>query len=417
MIRHLLRLLWNRKRNNLLLAAEIFCAFLVLFGVAIFAVQYASNWLKPLGFDYERVWVVRMNPQERAGDDLEIQRQQRATIARLIRELRTLPQIEVVSASNTAPFINSRWESGDTMLDGRELHFGANRVTDEFRDAINMELLAGRWFSREDDGVAWEPVVVNQRLATFVFGDRDPIGQVIPEKPDSERERAHPDYKPSKPKRVIGVIRDFRQFGELATPDNFMFFRDRLDDAASDESPPHMLTVRLREGTTAAFEEQMVRRLQSVARTWSFDVRTLLNQRDRMLRQYLTPIVSVAIVALFLLLMVALGLTGVVWQNVTQRTREFGLRRAKGATVVNVRAQVLAELLLLTTLALIGGIVLVLQLPLLPMPRDLAGFSPAVFAIAVIASVVVIYLLTLAAGWYPSRMATRIHPAEALHYE
>ena len=32
--------------------------------------------------------------------------------------------------------------------------------------------------------------------------------------------------------------------------------------------------------------------------------------------------------------MVALGLTGVVWQSVTQRIREFGLRRAKGATIV-----------------------------------------------------------------------------------
>ena len=45
----------------------------------------------------------------------------------------------------------------------------------------------------------------------------------------------------------------------------------------------------------------------------------------------------VGTIAGFLLLMVALGLTGVVWQSVTQRIREFGLRRAKGATIANVR--------------------------------------------------------------------------------
>ena len=45
----------------------------------------------------------------------------------------------------------------------------------------------------------------------------------------------------------------------------------------------------------------------------------------------LVPLVGVGLVAAFLMLMVALGLLGVLWQSVTQRTREIGLRRAKGA--------------------------------------------------------------------------------------
>jgi putative ABC transport system permease protein len=40
-----------------------------------------------------------------------------------------------------------------------------------------------------------------------------------------------------------------------------------------------------------------------------------------------------------------------------------------------------------------------------------------VFVTSIGISVVAIYLLTLACGWYPSRLATRIQPAEALHYE
>ena len=54
--------------------------------------------------------------------------------------------------------------------------------------------------------------------------------------------------------------------------------------------------------------------------------------------------------------MVGLGLTGVVWQSVTQRIREFGLRRAKGATIRSVRAQVLTEMMIMTSLALIVGV-------------------------------------------------------------
>jgi putative ABC transport system permease protein len=77
---------------------------------------------------------------------------------------------------------------------------------------------------------------------------------------------------------------------------------------------------------------------------------------------------------------------------------------------------VLAEMAVMTTFALVAGAALLAQLPLLPLPRELA-FSPLVFAGAVAISAGAIYCLTLACGWYPSRLATRIPPAEALRYE
>ena len=52
MTRHLLRLIWNRKRQNFLLTVEIFFSFLALFGVVLFAVHYANNSRQPLGFEH-----------------------------------------------------------------------------------------------------------------------------------------------------------------------------------------------------------------------------------------------------------------------------------------------------------------------------------------------------------------------------
>ena len=85
-----------------------------------------------------------------------------------------------------------------------------------------------------------------------------------------------------------------------------------------------------------------------------------------------------------------------MWQSVTQRIREFGLRRAKGATIADVRAQVLIEMVIMTSLALIVGVALLAQLPLLPLPSELRVIPAPVFVGSIVVSVAAIYLLTLA---------------------
>jgi putative ABC transport system permease protein len=110
-----------------------------------------------------------------------------------------------------------------------------------------------------------------------------------------------------------------------------------------------------------------------------------------------------------------MGLTGVLWQTVTQRTREIGLRRAKGATIPDIRHQVLGEVLVLTSLAVAAGSLVVAQVPLL----DLMGtaIGARVYAAGLGLSVICIYLLGIACAWAPSRLATSVPPAEALRYE
>ncbi len=95
--------------------------------------------------------------------------------------------------------------------------------------------------------------------------------------------------------------------------------------------------------------------------------------RQDKLRQYTIPLAVVGIIAAFLLLMVALGLTGVVWQSVTQRIREFGLRRAKGATIPQRAGPGAVEMVIMTSIALVVGVLLLAQVPLLPLPRRTAG--------------------------------------------
>ena len=111
---------------------------------------------------------------------------------------------------------------------------------------------------------------------------------------------------------------------------------------------------------------------------------------------------------------VALGLIGVLWQNVTRRAREFGLRRAAGASQRDIQRQVLMEITLTAALGLVVGLLLVAQIPLLAIFGFIAKGALAAGAATAVAVVVGI---ALAAGAYPSWLATRVQPADALRDE
>jgi putative ABC transport system permease protein len=92
MTRHLIRLIWNRKRQNVLLTIEILCSFLVLFGIVIFALHFAVNARQPLGFAIDRVWAIEMGRHAPEGSD-DPRVAERAVATRLMTALRERPQV------------------------------------------------------------------------------------------------------------------------------------------------------------------------------------------------------------------------------------------------------------------------------------------------------------------------------------
>lgn len=403
MTRHLLKLVWNRRRTNVLVMVEIFSSFLVLFGVVTLAVFYVDNYRQPLGFAADDVWVVKQNAPEGGPGGPRVEHA--GTALRLREAAREFPEVAEVAGAFTTPYSSAGWNTSVKLAAG-ETFYWINQVTDDYDRVMGLSLVRGRWFSREDDGAAFKPVVVTEKLGRTLFGDEDPVGRIVPEDPPPAGEPPRPEL------RVIGVTRAFRQHGEFSEPVGYAF--RRFDPQDPTAGPPRLLVLRVRPGTPAAFEEKLVARLHAEARDWSFELEPLVQMREEFLQDRLAPVLAVGIVAAFLLLMVALGLTGVVWQNVTQRTREIGLRRAKGATARRIHRQILGELLVMTTIALAAGLVVVVQFPLLGL---IAAVRPGVYSASLAISALGIYCLALVFGWYPSRLATTVQPAEALRYE
>ena len=398
MIRHLLKLVWHRKRANALVAVEIFFSFLVIFAVVTGGIALFSGWRQPLGYEWKNVWMISIGggPDDvmATGDD-----PMRETIARVLQEAKTFPQVAGAGLSSMPP-LSGMISEGVWSVGGRRFNLTRDEVTDGFAGALQLKVLRGRWFNANDDALDYRPVVVDSDLAEAMFGSADPIGQKF-------------DETEGLVYRVVGIVPPYRKSGEFSAPHvNMVFFRKSLTKV-NGHIPNHLL-VRVRPGTPAEFEAQLMDHLHRVMPDVSMDMRRLDQMRDSANRVRTTPIAVGGIIALFLISMVALGLTGVLWQNVTRRTRELGLRRAVGASATGVRRQVLAEVALLATLAVIVGLVVVLQLPLLGV---FAVFTPPVFTTGIIVALVVIYGITLASGLYPSWLASRLTPAEALRYE
>lgn len=398
MILHLLKLVWNRKRTNLLIIFEIFAAFLVLVVTLTAAIYFIQLYRQPLGYDWRDVWRVSVDVGRSSDDQWSEEMVNRFKL--MLDEVERMPEVESVAGIQYPPYSSG---TSEYRAPGKPRFFTVE-VTDDVFEVLRVPFVSGRPFDETDNVLSEIPVVLDRDFARAAFGNENPIGQSFDptrEEPGTEA----PRY------RVVGVIEDFRKNGELEPERNMMLMRTRVGDISS--RPPRNLVLRLAPGS-GAFEEELVSRLAQIAPDWSFSVQPLERGRDASLRLRLAPLLVGLVIAGFLVMMVGLGLTGILWQSVTRRTAEIGLRRAVGASAGKIHTQVLVEVLILISLSIILGVVLVAQVPILGW---MSFLGPTAIPLGVAAAAALIYATGTVCALYPSALAARIEPAEALHYE
>ncbi|XLZ72367.1 ABC transporter permease [Massilia sp. SR12] len=400
MLRHLLQLTWKRKSRNLLLSVEIMLAFIIVFAIAATGVRYWQLYHQPLGFQHQDVWAVQLLPPN--GNQ---QGRTEGMHEHFLRALQAMPQVESAAVTNFALFQDASMVANITLADGsRSARANMLEAGDQFWPTLRMELAEGRWPNAQDEGADAPASIINRRMAQELFPDRSPLGQLM------KAEASDP--KDALRFRVVGVIEDFRSHGEFMSPRPFMLYRYAPFDGNKMQMS---LLVRMKPGAPRAFELELQRQLKQVRNDWSFTINPLAELRAAQLKMALVPLQVLAVIAVFLLAMVCFGLFGVLWQNTTRRIPEIGLRRAMGASAADIYRQVIAEQLLLSSLAMAGGLALLVQLPLTGALGE--SLSWRVFGGAAALSMAIIYLLSLLCALYPGWRASRLHPAAALHYE
>ncbi len=399
MLKHAFTLAWKRKRASLLLLLEFAAVFLVLAALAMLGLTYGLNARGGVGFSVDRIWRLSVAGEQAGGDAWT--GKQTEQFARMLDVARAQPYVEAVAGAEFAPY-DMGSSTGAFDIDGRRFTYNRNEATDGFADLMGLRVTRGRWFSPDDDGATHVPAVVTERFVREYFGGEAPLGQEI--------EQFSRDM--GRPVRIVGVVEEFRQSGPYIAPNPYLFWRTVVGDTTS--RPPSTLLVRVRPGTTEAQLGDLIATLSQALPGVDFDGQPLTRQRDSFERLALLPLAIAGLVAFFLLLMVALGLVGILWQSLTRRTAEMGLRRALGATRRDVTRQVVLEVVGLATLGAVLGAVVAGHFPLLGL-FDVV--RPAVFAGGLVMGWLGLYGAVTLCALYPARLATRLDPADALRTE
>lgn len=394
MISHIFKLIWNRKRSNMLIILEVAIAFVVVFALSVLAIRNYNLMQVPLGFEYNDRWRIQVSnwsDWDAAADQ--------PTIEQILLILEQQPEIETANLMNSPPFKNWVWSSS-YEVEGKLIRFMGNKIDDGAAESMGMKLNAGRWFGPQDDGQNYDPVIVSQRFVDEFYPGQDVIGKnIASDEATTER-------------RIVGVFEEFRQLGEYSRLRPYLFSRLTLNE--QNERPLSGIDIKLVPGTPISYEEKLMKLLKALGPQWDYEISTWSSARESMMRQSLLPVIILSIVGAFLIFMVAMGLFGVLWQNVTSRTQELGLRRALGATAGQVHKQIVGELLVVCTLGILLASVLLVQLPMLGVFAELDW---SLFATGLLVSTCFMVTLATLCAYYPGKVATKYEPATALHYE
>lgn len=398
MIKHLFRLMWNKKRSHVLLIVEILAAFLVLFGVTSLITYNLSNYRQPLGYDYRDAWTISFD--SRGMSD--------TAATELMRQIKTRTQsyreVQAVSLfSNNTPLSQSH-SNTDIFFGKIRQHTDRFHTDRDFARTLNVTVREGRWFDQSDEGEGVKPVVINQPLREKLFGTGQAVGKLV-----SFSDPFDKNVDDNEKFRVVGVIGNFKSRGEYQRNDPGVFELVR-------ESKPHWLRtliVKVAPDTDANFEARLMKDFAAMTKDWNIEVSYMEKQRRTSQNLTFVPVLIFLIVSGFLLINVALGLFGVLNLSIARRRSEIGVRRAMGATARSITAQFVGEIWVLATFGVLVGLVFAVQFPILRV-FDLA---PGVYLSAIGISALVIFVLVTLCAIYPSRQAARVQPSVALHEE
>ena len=391
--------------RDTLVAGEIAFCLVLLVGAGLMAKSFSTLLHRNPGFDTQNLLTFDVNLPDAAYPKPEDPVRFDAAFR---DRARALPGVTGIANTSVVPLTGNN-NSIRFVIEGRPVRPGneseclITEVSNGYFAAMKIPLLAGRVFNDTDDSAtADKHVIVTQAWVKENFNGQSPVGKRIRFTYSAKQ----------KFREIVGVVGDVAsaQLDSPETPGLYLPFQQSSNSyisyvARTSGNPASALAgIRdaLRQMDPQLFLIQPATLEEIVARSPAV-----------FLRRY--PSYLIGGFAVLAMLLATIGLYGLIAYSVSQRTREFGIRMAVGATRSDILSLVLRQGLRLALIGVAAGIVAALALTRL-MDSLLFGvraFDPGVFA----GVAALLALVATAACYLPARRAVSVDPMVALRHE
>ena len=383
-----------------LVTAQVALSFLLLFGAGLFVKSLQNLKTAETGVVLDNLVTFQLSPSLNGYDN------ERAVLfyRQLLERLRAVPGVKSAAMAAVPILAGDEWDSsmaveGHQAKDGEDMQAFMNALSPDYFATMNIPLLEGRDFRQSDAREDATVAIVNRRFAEHFFPGRSAVGKRL-------GFGGGPGTKLTI--EIIGVAANALYEGPREGVRRQVFIPNWGKNSAA-------IYVRTLTPSSTAYNtvRNEVKALDASMPVYA--LKTVEGQLDEtLLTDRLIAMLSAGF-GLLATLLASVGLYGVMAFVVARRKKELGIRLALGAQATGVIWLVMKEVLLLLAIGLALGIPAALALGTY-VSSQLYGIQPRDPAIAG-SMVLLLGLVSAAAGFIPAYRASRIDPILALRHE
>ena len=402
-----------RAFRRVLVASQVAFAFMLLIGAGLLLASFQRVLAVDPGFDPSNLLTARVAPPaSRYAGDPEL----RNFSGRLLEGVRSVPGVKLAGIATAIPF-GGDFDDSVILAEGYQMAPGESLIspyrvvaTPGYLEALKVPLRSGRTFTDSDTADSPPVAIVDERLAKKFWPGADPVGRRV-FRPDNTADLTKPN-KNTRWITVVGVVGETKMAGLVSKEDRVGTYYFPLA-----QEPERTITLAIKtQGDPAAVTSAIRQQLRTIDPELPlYSVQTMEERMTESLADRRTPMVLALIFAGVALFLAAIGIYGVLAYQVSQRTKEIGIRLALGSDARSIFTLVLKEGVVLLAAGLVVGIAGAFAIR-----RTLEAQLFGVDAMdpLVLASVgAVLGLVALTACLIPARRAAATNPLTALNLQ
>jgi putative ABC transport system permease protein len=393
----------RRKLRDGVAVLEIALALPLLVSAGLLVKGFSSVMHTAPGYRLDHILVMSM---ELSSDKYPSQEQKALFARQILENVSAVPGVDSAALAGTFPLSGMVSLTAGLRVEGvpdSDPGLGnlqTATVSDDFFRTMEIPVLRGRGFTKQDNEKSVAVAVVNETMARDVWKGRDPIGTRL----------SSGSRNPRPPLLIVGVVADTRDISLNRPPAPKLYY------AISQNIDSSFSTLVRTKGDAAKLAPALQDKIWSIDKDQPIEgvqtIETVVAESVAGPR-FLTVLLSTF--SLLGMTLALIGIYGVVSYSVSQRTREIGVRVAMGAARSNVLQLVIGHGLRIALAGIAIGVVGALLLTKF-LASQLYGVSsrdPWIF------SGVAILLASAAilACYIPARRAMKLDPMVALRYE